>query len=253
MFLNCICIKWGNLYAGEEVNRLYRAIQRNTTRKLRFFCMTDDASGIDPAIEILPLVAPPFEARMLAALEAMPFKGALRKIAMFRPDLIPDLQGPLIAFDLDLIITGDLDELADFAPGFVCMASPFSPPGARGTKGEGSVIKFEPRLHSFLYETMAENPEACVRACQGSEQTHTSMSAHRMGMLKNFPGHWIRSFKKHCRPARPLGWLLPAKLPSQAKVICFHGNPKISAALNGYYPNFMSAIGKSRWIADYWY
>ena len=38
-----ICLKWGDRYGPEYVNRLYRGVRANTDRPLRFVCITDDA------------------------------------------------------------------------------------------------------------------------------------------------------------------------------------------------------------------
>lgn len=248
--LNCIAIKWGDLYSGEHVNRLYRAAKRRSARDVRFFCMTDRDDGLDPAIERLPLLEEPYEAQMRAALAQAPKQGALRKVAMFRPDLVPDLDGPMLALDIDIVITGALDDLADFAPGKVAMRRPFSPRVSPATYGEGSVIKFEPAVHAFLYEDMVADPEGAVRDCQGSEQTYTSTAAFRRGAFAAFPDAWIVSFKRHCRPAPPLNLVLPPRLPPEARVVCFHGRPKIDEARDGFRGKLTRSTRPARWIAE---
>jgi len=250
--LTCICIKWGTLYPTEHVNRLYRAVLRNTKRDVDFYCMTENADGLDSGINVLPLAEQPYDARMVTAQKTVKKQGALKKIAMFNPALYSENVGPVLALDLDILITGDLDELADFAPGHVVMRGPFAPDAEPRTYGEGSFIKFEPKHHSFLYTSMAENPEGAVEMCKGSEQTYTSATAHQNEMFTPYPSDWIVSFKYHCRPKRPLNLLVAPKLPEQARIVCFHGRPNVDEAMNGFKSDPLHSTKPAKWISDNW-
>ncbi len=249
--LNCICIKWGKKYTTEDVNRLFRAVSRETIQQVRFFCMTDDRTGLSPGIEFLPLVEEPHEKRMMAAQERFPRKGALKKIALFRPDLVPDLDGPLLALDLDIVVVGDLHDLAEFSPGFVCMRRPFHIL-YHHTLGEGSVIKFEPQKHAALYEGMARNPEASVLLGEGSEQSYTSLTAAKNGYFVNFPDRWIASFKRDCVRLPPLNLFRRPLFPAGAKAICFYGKPSIQEAIDGYNFGPVNRSPPCDWIKAYW-
>ena len=44
--VNIVCMKWGDRYGPEWVNRLYGMVARNTTWAFRFVCFTDNAAGI---------------------------------------------------------------------------------------------------------------------------------------------------------------------------------------------------------------
>jgi hypothetical protein len=114
---NSICIKYGTLYGPEYVNRLFAGLQRNSRSDVRMFCMTDDATGLDRRIEILPLAEEPFHDRMFAAMRTAPKRGRLQKISLFRRGLVPDLNGPMMVFDIDIVITGNIDDLVSYAPG----------------------------------------------------------------------------------------------------------------------------------------
>lgn len=250
--LTCICIKWGTLYPTEHVNRLYRAVLRNTSRRVSFYCMTDDAVGLDPDITVLPLADQPYDTRMQAAQKTVKKQGALRKIAMFDPSLFAQDVGTVLALDLDILITGNLDEMADFAPGHIAMRGPFKPGASPYTYGEGSFIKFEPANHGFLYTQMRDAPEDSVRMCQGSEQTYTSTLATQRGLFTAYPDAWIVSFKYHCRPPRPFNLLRAPTLPDQAKVVCFHGRPNVDEAKDGFRSDPFHATRPAQWITDNW-
>jgi hypothetical protein len=250
--INCICLKYGTLYGAEYVNRLRAASERNTRHDLRFICMTDDRSGIDPCVEVVPLPDEPFAARMNEALARAPKHGRMTKISLFRPDLIRDLDGPLLVFDLDIAITGSIDELRDYAPGKICMRREWVGSSRAPSAGHGSVERFDPKRHSYLYENMASDPEGAVAFGYGSEQSYTSRMAQRHGDFEPFPDDWIVSFKHDCRPSRPLNLVLQPHLPKGAKVVCFHGRPKMDEAVEGYRAGPLRSTRRCDWLRRAW-
>lgn len=250
--INCICLKYGTLYGPEYVNRLRAALARNTRADLRFFCMTDDPTGIEPTAEILPLTDEPFSERMNTALEHAPKRGRMKKISLFRPDLIPDLEGPLLVFDLDTAIVGPIDDLRDHAPGKICMRREWGTSSRAPSIGHGSVERFDPRLHPYLYDFMASDPEAAVAFGYGSEQSYTSRMADKHGDFAPYPEEWIVSFKNDCRPMRPLNLFLEPRMPEGARVVCFHGRPKMDEAIAGYRAGLFKSTRPCGWLGKAW-
>ena len=49
------CMKWGDKYGPEYVNRLYNMVERNTTLPFKFICFTDNADGLLPEVSVRPL------------------------------------------------------------------------------------------------------------------------------------------------------------------------------------------------------
>ena len=88
--MNIIFVKWGTKYSSEDVNTLYKSLVRED---FDYYCYTDDPSGIDPNINIIPI----------------PSKPALKvwwnKLYMFNKDF--PLKGKTIFFDLDVYIRSD--------------------------------------------------------------------------------------------------------------------------------------------------
>ncbi len=249
---NAICLKFGTLYGPQYVNRLYAGIVRHADGPVRFFCMTDDATGLDTGISVLPLPHEPFHDRMFALMKAKGYRAPFQKISMFRPDLIPDLDGPLLVFDVDVAITGPIGPLRDYLPGKIAMRRAWNEGGSRNTLGHGSVEKIEPKRHRYLYDFMASDPETAIDFSFGSEQTYTSRLAERHGDFVTYPDEWIVSFKYDCRPARPLNLLLEPQLPKDARVVCFHGRPKIEEAIVGYRAGLLKTTRACSWLKAAW-
>ena len=251
MARNCICVKWGTRYPSAEVNALFASIRRQSASDFRFLCLTDDPEGLDHGIDALPLEEGGLQATIAERQARLRRSaGALRKIAVFRPGLVPDLDGPLLCLDIDVLVTGPIDALFDFAPGKVCMPPPFKKKSHIETRGEGSVIRFDPGAHPFLYDEMANDTEAHLEFSMGSEQRYTSFTADRHGALAHYPADWIVSYTRHCRPPVPLNLIAAPKRPEGAKIVCFPSEPKARDAVNGWRAGLKS-IRPAPWIADY--
>jgi len=248
---NIICIKWGTLFGPEYVNRLYSGVRRNIDAPVRFFCMTEQADGIHPDVDILPLPVEPFAEPMNAALAVANRQGAMRKVSLFRPGLVPDLDGPVLGFDLDVVITGDLTPIWQMAPGKIAMRHDWTEARKGRPTGHGSVFRFDPALHGFLYDDLAAHPYQEVETARGSEQRYTSHKAMDRGVFEYIPNDWVVSFKYDCNPF-PMNWLRRPHLPTDARVVCFHGRPKMPDAVKGYNGSFIRHAKPGDWLKDHW-
>ncbi|SLN43656.1 hypothetical protein ROJ8625_02170 [Roseivivax jejudonensis] len=246
-----VCIKWGTAFGPDYVNRLYSGVRRNLSRPVRFLCMTDRAEGLHPDIEILDLPSEPFRAQMDAALAVANRQGAMRKVSLFRSGAIPDLDGPVLGFDLDVVITGALDPILDLAPGTVAMRHDWTEKRKGRTTGHGSVFRYDPRHHGFLYDDLAADAYAEVEAARGSEQRYTSHKAMDRGVFTYIPDPWVVSFKYDCNPF-PRNWIRPPRLPEDARVVCFHGRPKMSEAVDGYNASLIRRSKPCAWLRAHW-
>ncbi|MCH2095201.1 MAG: glycosyl transferase [Rhodobacteraceae bacterium] len=248
---NIICIKWGTVFGPEYVNRLYSGVRRNIDYPVRFMCMTEHAEGLHPQVEVLPLPSEPYQHDMDAALAVANRQGAMKKVSLFRKGLIPDLQGHVLGFDLDVVITGDLTQIYDMAPGKVCMRHDWTEKRKGRPTGHGSVFRYNPELHGFLYKDIAGNAYSEVEQARGSEQRYTSHKAMERGCFEYIPETQVVSFKYDCN-GFPLNYLRAPKLPADARVVCFHGRPKMTDALEGYRGSLLRYSKRCAWLYDHW-
>ncbi len=245
------CIKWGTAFGPEYVNRLYSGVRRNLSGPVRFCCMTDDAKGLHPDIEVLPLPVEPFQDEMNWALEFANRQGAMRKVSLFRQGVIPDLDGPVLGFDLDVVITGALDELLDYVPGKVAMRHDWVEARKGRVTGHGSVFRFDPSCHGYLYDDLAADAYGEVEKARGSEQRYTSHKAMDRGDFAYIPEAWVVSYKHDCYARWPLNWWVEPTSPKAAKVVCFHGHPKMSEAVSGY-RHWLRGAPACGWLREHW-
>lgn len=248
---NIMCIKWGTLFGPEYVNRLYSGVRRNMTRPVRFMCMTEHAEGLHPDVEVLDLPTEPFAEPMAKALAVANRQGAMRKVSLFRPGLVQDLQGPVLGFDLDVVITGDLEPIWSMSPGKIAMRHDWTEKRKGRPTGHGSVFRFDPELHGFLYEDIAASPYKEVEKARGSEQRYTSHKGMDNGVFDYIPEEWVVSFKYDCNPF-PRNYFSPPSLPKEARVVCFHGRPKMSDAVTGWNGSFIRYSKPCKWLEEHW-
>jgi len=213
--------------------------------------MTEDSVGFHPDIEVIDLPVEPFADPMAQALKVANRQGAMRKVSLFRPGVIPNQTGPVLGFDLDVVITGSLDDLVNFAPGKVAMRHDWIEARKGRPTGHGSVFRFDPAVHGYLYDDLAKNAYAEVEKARGSEQRYTSHKAMDRGDFAYAPSDWVVSFKHDCYAPWPLSHWVQPRLPSKAKVVCFHGHPKMPEAIAGW-RNWRRGCPATGWLREHW-
>lgn len=241
-----ICMKWGKLYGPDYVNVLYSACRNNISGDFRFVCLTDDANGLDPAIESFPIPD-------LGIQEFDWIKGGWPKISVFKPDLY-GLTGRCLFIDLDTVICGKIDEFFETGGDFVGIDT--GPTWGRPTPnrkpllGTG-IFAFTLGKYSAIYDEFVLDPQAVV-AKYRIEQIYVQ---DRIENITYWPRSWVESFKYHYRKPALVGLILPPRTPSpESRVIAFHGDPRpidlVKGGLWGIFPNV--GLGRVRWAVDYW-
>jgi hypothetical protein len=231
-----LCMKWGQRYGPDYVNRLHGMLQRHLTVPHRLVCATDDASGIRPEVEC----------RALPALTLRPEweRSPWRKLSCFAPEL-QDLEGPVLFLDLDVVVVAGIDCL--FAhPGEFCIIENWTQPG-RGI-GNSSVYRYHPGAHREVFERFRADPGAAIGTHPNS-QTYLSRAVPE---LTFWPATWCRSFKHDCLPGPLLRRIKPAAIPTGARIIVFHGQPKPPDAARGVWPEARKGLRPAPWITEHW-
>lgn len=238
-----VCMKWGVRYPSIYVNKLWSMIQRNTTRRTKLVCYTDDAAGINPDIAVFPMLE--------LALPGMYAKLPWRKIALWAGEL-PGLSGDVLFLDLDVVVTGSLDSFFDYRPDLsFCVIENWTQMGSG--IGNTSCYRFRVGSHPYIFERLRDDP-AGVLASHPNSQTYISRTISEKAF---WPAPWCVSFKHTLLPRWPLNFLEVPPLPPDAKVISFTGKPDIDEARDGWsdprwYKKVYKHVRPTPWIADHW-
>lgn len=245
--VNIICLKWGSRYPAYYVNELYKGVEKNLERKFRFLCVTEDPTGLLPEIETAAFPPDP-ESKMK-------WPHIFMKLCILK-DGFAELKGPTLFLDIDIIITGSIDKFFEFHPGKNCIIHNWLPAHKqllrkRPDIGNSSVFRFEAGASGYIYETyMANKFDAEERSKFPTEQAFLT---HAMVEKYYWPEEWVRSFKRHCRRIFPLNYVLPPRLPHEASIIAFHGQPDPDEAIAGFRGRKIHHFTKpAPWIRKFW-
>ena len=219
------CVKSGPKYPADYANRLHRMVARQLSVPHTFHCLTDDPRGLDPEIVVHRLTPPD--------------PGTCwNKLRLFEPDLAAP--GTVILYlDLDVVVTGPLDDLLSCRPGEDFVGQPdWNRP--LFPQFNSSVMRLVAGSHPEVADVFrAQTRDGTLR--RGDEWDATTGGrdkvVYRRGW-RRFGGdqEWITACLQPRRPVRtrafPAGWIVSYKkharrgLPDGAKVVVFHGSPK---------------------------
>lgn len=219
-------------------------VRRNMSRPYRFVCLTDDETGIDPSIETFalpPIGIPEFD----AATGWTRLHGWL-KVTVFAVPLY-DLTGPTLFLDVDIVITGSLDEFFD-PPGDFIVIKEWD---KRDDTGNTSVFRFTAGAHAALIGDLAKSLDTVQRDYRNEQEFVTSWFS-RQGKISYWPKSWCVSFKRHCMYRGIKGFFKPARIPEGAKVVVFHGKPNPPDAIIGRSGKWYRRVLPVDWVRELW-
>lgn len=192
--MNFVSVRVGSKYGADYVNRLHDMLARHYEGDQVHFCITDDPNSLPPGIN--PIPADPA------------YPGWWQKVRLFEPGLF---EGLTAYFDLDVVITGRLEDLK---PGIIadwmwpCYNS--------------SVMVWEPGDHAEIFTKWTPDlitaktrliPPECLPKGQdngGDQEWITEVST-----WETFPAEWFLSYKMN-----------PGWPPNTSKAVVFNGKPK---------------------------
>ena len=226
--LHVVCYRWGEKYGVEYVNILRGMVKRGLSVPHTFHCITDSREGLDPAI-------------VAHDLPDYGIEGIWRKLMTFESDFL-GLNGEyVVSIDLDVVIVGSLDFVAEHPEhDFVIARNWGKIKNNVGARGSGSLYRLKVGSCSHVWERFIENPAAAIHSYHGKnlmvgEQNWLNANFKE---FVYFPDGKVVSFKRHCKAKGhtffgKLGDILGlstanigvARVPDGASMVSFHGDP----------------------------
>jgi hypothetical protein len=254
--VNVICIKWGTKYYHKDVNNLYRMVKRNTSFDINFYCFTDNKKGLLKDITAKPLPK--------MNMKKEDCKYVYQKEAGLCDDNLGGLKGQRVLFlDLDTLIVDNIDEFFTLPKDdeFYIINDWHS----KGNHiGQASCYSWRVGTLGYVKEYFEKNHKECIEKFYTASQAYLSSKViERYGNLNFWPAKWCKSFRFHALPIGILRGLITPKIPAEAKVLAFHGDPKIEDAIIGVWGGSGKQSAKWKkliykklrptpWIKDYW-
>lgn len=242
--VNVLCIKWGQKYGPDYVNKLHSMVKRHLHRPFRFVCLTDDAQGIDAAIETHPIPMIGFEE--FDQRRPWTFGHGWLKLTSFAPQLY-DLTGRTLFLDLDIVIVDALDPFFEQTGDFVVIREWDK---ADGT-GNTSCYLYTIGAHADALDYLKNQYPQSVSAVRNEQEFITGYLA-KQGKLHYWPDAWCRSFKRHCMQRGLMAWFAEPKIPVGARLIAFHGKPNPPDAIIGNSGKWYRHVKPTRWVDEHW-
>lgn len=206
--LNIVCFLWhGDRWTKQDngveyVNRLFRAVSRNLTLPHRFICLSNLDVTFDEGVEVLPLNAPSW-------------KGCLPKVTMFNPEL--KLQGQVLSLDIDVVITGSLDDIASYRGDFAVRSS-FQP--GKEHEMDGDIVGFKVGFGvDKIWTPLFEDPRLAEIQTGGRERYwyRQQLGTKNMDRWQDLYPNQLVSYKRH---------VAKVGLKKEARIVSCHGKPR---------------------------
>lgn len=245
--VNILCLKWGDRYGPHYVNILYQSIKRHLRRPFRFYCCTENDTGLDDNIQIIPFPENPGVKRG--------WPDILVKLTLLR-DGFGGLEGPTLFLDLDVAIMDNIDCLFNFHPGEYCIIHNWvnrrkQLMGRRPAVGNSSVFRFEAGASNAVYRTFLDE----IQRAEDTRvfNTEQAFMTYAMKKVNWWPDEWVRSYKWNCRPVFPLNLLTTPQPPPRCRILVFHGRPDPDEAIRGFKGRKIHHHMKpAPWLAEHW-
>lgn len=97
--MNILTLKISDKYGPEYVNRLYKALRKNSTVDFDFYCYTENSTGLHYDIKVIPLF----------------LKDRVQK-QWYKIDFhhMPEIQGKCLILDIDYIVLNNVDDILNW-------------------------------------------------------------------------------------------------------------------------------------------
>lgn len=227
--LDFITFKWKpahryrSHFQGHHVNVWASMLARNYRGPCRFSCITDDPTGIDKHIRIIPLWK---EYAALPSAWGSRNPSCYRRLKIFSAEAAQLIGPRFVCTDLDIVVTADVTPLFERPEDFVIWKSP-TPPPMYLYNGSLLMLRAGTRVQLWKdFHPVRSVQETRRRRFFGSDQAWISM---KLG-----PGQptWserdgVYSYRLHIEHRlegnRAIKLTKPNELPSNARIVIFHG------------------------------
>ena len=220
-------------FTAHHVNVMRRMVARHYPFPHRFICITDDPTGIDSEVEVVPLWND--HAELLNPTWPGVGPSCYRRLRAFSPEFEEIAGRRFVSVDLDVVITGDLTPLWNRPEEFVIYA-----PASAGYHYNGSMFLVTAGARAQVWDTFdpATSPRTSNAAkCHGSDQAWIQ---YVLGPneARWTTDHGIFAYKRDSLRRRNGG------MPPGARLVVFHGKPD---------PWDRQALNRSPWISKHYY
>jgi hypothetical protein len=222
--LSVVCWKWRSpgfrsTYTAEHVHLLRDMVRRHYQAPHRFICITDDATGLDPDVEVVSLWE---DFREIPSPHGGGHPSCYVRLKAFAPEMVSVLGERFVSVDLDCVVTGDLTELWNRDEDFVIWRH------GPTSRQNGPLSRFNGSMWMLRAGTRPDVWSRFHGAESGREAYRAGYHGSDQGWFQYVMGgdqacwteaHGVYSYKYQV-VAKHHG-----HLPANARMVFFHGKP----------------------------
>ena len=163
--INIMCVKWGDKYSAEFVNKLFNMVEKNICgTPFTFYCYTDNGKDINPSVKIIPMQT-----------DLTQYWPKLELFKLFR-------QGTNIFFDLDVVILQPMERLlsvktrtvsilySQWKEGFLLPHKKAKPENKYPTQYNSSIMKWQDNQGDEIYNYFQKNKDMILFKYRGIDR-----------------------------------------------------------------------------------
>jgi hypothetical protein len=232
-----VCWKWSkpgyrSKFTAHHVNTLRRMVERHYPHPHRFICITDDADGLDPQVEAVPI----WDEWANIPNPTWPGQGpsCYRRLRAFSPEFESIAGKRFVSIDLDVVIVGDLSPLWVRDEDFLIWD-----PLMTGYRYNGSMWLMTTGSRPQVYQTFdpLRSPKLSnANKHFGSDQAWVQYVLGPDEQVWN-AHDGVLGYKRDCVTKNR------GRLPAGARIVVFHGKPD---------PWDLVAHRRSPWIKEHY-
>ncbi len=240
--IRVVCLKWGDKYSPDYVNRLYHAVKRHLALPFEFYCLTENDKGLVPEVNVI-------------FLPDLGLQGWWYKLLLFKKGFLDfEHEDTILYLDLDVVVLGDLSLLLnEFSEGLSISAD------NQPDRMNSSVMIFKPDSLGFLWDSFFAQRKYIIEHFHGDQDW-----IERVFPSANIlPKSLVCSFKADLDSKTPfsfgtLGRFLRRKFPvllpkgevekPDCSIVLFHGHPNPDEVMNGPWDKYRHAP----WVKNNW-
>lgn len=201
---------WGSKYSVEDVMKLRRGVARNLRQPHRFLVMTERERSWSPPEKI--------ERHAIKNPDLLAHRGCFARLRMFDPGWQQNrgIDDRLVCLDLDMVITGPLDNLFDRPEAFVILGGGNS---VNPCPFNGSVMMLRPGHHEEVWTDFSIEAVSKIKFYEFPDDQ--GWIAHKLPSAATWPCGRKSGIFAFMKP----GWPIFNRnvLPSNASIVAFPG------------------------------
>jgi len=228
-----LCLKHGQKYSADYVNKLYNMTQRHCTLEHEFVCITEDPAYLLPGIQTIPL--------------PKGLEGWWNKPYMFSKDL--PINGTILYLDLDVVISSNIDKLFTYQPDHWCTVRDYTRAmRPKWPKYNSSIVRFKTGQLAHVWDEFEKNPKEVMRQHFGDQDWLYASTRKQQAML--YPDSWTQSWKWEVRKSRD--WAPGGKRGSRTFRLIEDVVPRVECCVVVFHGDPNPEMCKDPWVVENW-